>query len=161
VAAVDYFLKLDGIEGESTDKKHKGEIDIDSFSFGVANSGSWSSGGGGGVGKATFQDIHFTSRTDKSAPKLKQACASGKHIPKAVLVCRKAGGEQEEYMKWELGDVTVTSYQLGGHQGDVLPVQQFALGYGKIELEYKPQTEKGTLGGSVKAGWNLKENAKI
>ena len=34
MAAFDYFLKLDGIPGESTDAKHKGEIDVLSWSWG-------------------------------------------------------------------------------------------------------------------------------
>jgi type VI secretion system secreted protein Hcp len=161
VAAVDYFLKLDGIDGESTDKKHKGEIDLNSFSFGVSQTGSFAYGGGGGSGKASFQDFHFTKRMDKASPKLMLACASGQHIAKATLVCRKAGGEQEEYLKIEFGDILVSSYQVGGSGGDALPTDQFSLNYGKINQEYKEQTAKGSLGGSVKAGWNLKENAKI
>ena len=67
-AASDYFLKIDGIDGESTDDRHKGEIDIQSFSWGVSNSGSMSSGSGGGAGKASFQDIHFTRQLDKASP---------------------------------------------------------------------------------------------
>ena len=161
MAAVDYFLKLDGIEGESTDKKHKGEIDVQSFSFGVSQGGTFSRGGGGGAGKASFQDMHFTKEYDKASPKLMLACASGQHIAKATLVCRKAGGDQEEYLKIEFGDILVSSYQIGGTSGSALPTDQFSLNYGKIEKEYKEQTAKGTLGGSVKAGWNLKENAKV
>jgi type VI secretion system secreted protein Hcp len=89
------------------------------------------------------------------------ACASGEHIAKATLVCRKAGGQQEEYLKIEFGDVLVSSYQVGGAGGSAMPIDQFSLNYGKIEKEYKEQTAKGSLGGSVKAGWNLKENAKV
>ena len=162
MASVDYFLKLDGIDGESQDKKHKGEIDIQSYSMGVTQDGTFSSGGGGGAGKASFQDIHFTKVYDKSSPKLMEACASGKHIGKATFIARKAGGEQEEYLKIEFGDVLISSYQSGGSSGsDVLPTDQFSMNYGKISKEYKEQTAKGSLGGSVKAGWNLKENAKL
>ena len=113
--AYDAFLKLDGIEGESNDKAHKGEIEISSYSWGVANSGSFSHGGGGGEGKATFQDLHFGMPMSKASPKLMSSCATGKHIPSAVLTCRKAGGTQTEFLKIKLADVLVSSYQNGGN----------------------------------------------
>ena len=161
MAAVDYFLKIDGIEGESTDSKHKGEIDIQSFSFGVANSGSHAGGGGGGSGKASFQDLHFTTNVSKASPKLMLACATGEHIKKAVLTVRKAGKDQQEYMKVTLEDLLVSSYQDGGHEGSVFPSDQFALNFSKIEFDYKEQKSDGTLGGSVKTGYDVKANKKV
>lgn len=161
MAAVDYFLKIDGIEGESTDSKHKGEIDIQSFSFGVANSGSHAGGGGGGSGKASFQDLHFTTHVSKASPKLMLACATGEHIKKAVLTVRKAGKDQQEYMKVTLEDLLVSSYQDGGHEGSVFPSDQFALNFSKIEFDYKEQKADGTLGGSVKTGYDVKANKKV
>ena len=123
--AYDAFLKLDGIEGESNDKTHKGEIEISSYSWGVANSGSFSHGGGGGEGRATFQDLHFGMQMSKASPKLMSACATGKHIPSAVLTCRKAGGTQTEFLKIKLADVLVSSYQNGGNNSqDRLPLHR-------------------------------------
>ena len=119
--AYDAFLKLDGIRGESNDKAHKGEIEISSYSWGVANSGSFSHGGGGGEGKATFQDLHFGMTMSKASPKLMSACATGKHIPSAVLTCRKAGGTQTEFLKIKLADVLVSSYQNGGNKVVPMP----------------------------------------
>ncbi|MGH3042713.1 MAG: Hcp family type VI secretion system effector, partial [Gaiellaceae bacterium] len=78
--AVDYFLKVDGIPGESADSKHKGEIDVLAFSWGVSQSGSPVPGGGGGAGKADFEDLLVVARTSKASPLLWEACASGKHI---------------------------------------------------------------------------------
>src|SRR5687768_12512993 len=99
MAAVDFFLKIEGIDGESTDDKHKGELDIQSWSWGVSNMGTAGHGGGGGAGKASFQDIHFSTHVSKASPKLMLTCATGEHIKKATLVCRKAGKEQQEYYK--------------------------------------------------------------
>ena len=90
MAQVDYFLKLDGIPGESVDSKHKDEIDIMSFSFGETQTGT-ALGGGGGAGKVQMQDFHFTMRTSKASPKLFLACASGEHIKDGILVGRRAG----------------------------------------------------------------------
>jgi type VI secretion system secreted protein Hcp len=159
MAAVDYFLKLDGIDGESADSKHKGEIDIQSFSWGATQSGTFAGGGGGGAGKVAMQDFHFVMQVNKASPKLMLACANGEHIPKAVMICRKAGKEQQEYMKWTFTDVLVSSYQTGGSgQSDIVPMDQISLNYSKVEFEYKEQKADGTLGGTVKAGWDLKQN---
>lgn len=159
MAAVDYFLKIDGIEGESADSKHKGEIDIQSFSWGATQSGTFVGGGGGGAGKVAMQDFHFVMQVNKASPKLMLACANGEHIPKAVMICRKAGKEQQEYMKWTFTDVLVSSYQTGGSgQSDIVPMDQISLNYSKVEFEYKEQKADGTLGGTVKAGWDLKQN---
>lgn len=159
--AVDYFLKIDGIEGESGDKKHKNEIHLESFSWGEAQSGSNSAGGGGGAGKVVMQDFHFTMHVNKASPKLFLACATGDHIKKAVLVCRKAGKEQQEYMTWTFSDLLVASYQTGGSSGSEIPIDQVALNFTKIEVEYKPQKPDGSLDAPIKAGYNLKENSKV
>lgn len=162
MAAVDYFLKVDGVEGESQDHKHKGEIDLESWSWGETNSGSHAAGGGGGAGKVTMQDFHFVMHVNKASPKLFLACATGQHIPKAVLTCRKAGKEQQEYLKVTFSDLLVSSYQTGGSGGsDVLPMDQISLNYAKMELEYKEQKADGTLGGAVKAGYDLKANKAV
>src|SRR5262252_6314875 len=114
MAAVDYFLKIEGIDGESFDSKHKGEIDIHSWSWGATQQGAHAAQGGGGAGKVSMQDFHFTMNVNKATPKLMLACASGEHIPKAVLTCRKAGKEQQEYLKVTLTDLLISSFQTGG-----------------------------------------------
>ena len=158
MAAADYLLKIDGVEGESQDSKHKAEIEIQSFSFGATQTGSFAAGGGGGAGKVSMQDFHFTVPVNKASPKLMLACASGQHIKKAVLTVRKAGKEQQEYLKYTFSDILVSSYQTGGGGGDVMPVDQISLNFAKIEQEYKEQKADGTLAGSVKAGRDLKQN---
>ena len=162
MAAVDYFLKLDGIDGESADDKHKGEIDVASWSWGATQSGTMSGGGGGGAGKVSMQDFHFVMTVNKASPKLMLACASGQHIAKAVLTCRKAGTDQQEYLKITFSDLLISSYQTGGSgSSSVVPSDQISLNYAKIEMEYKEQKSDGTLGGSVKTGWDLKANKKV
>jgi type VI secretion system secreted protein Hcp len=158
--AFDAFLKLDGIPGESVDKKHKDEIEILSFSWGVSNSGSIGSGGGGGEGKANFSDFNFVSSLQKSSPKLWLTCATGQHIKQAVLTCRKAGGDNFEFYKVTLTDVLVSSYQSGGSaQGsDTRPTDSFSLAYAKIRTDYSFQNQKGTLGGTTSAEFDLRSN---
>jgi len=162
MAAVDYFLKIDGIEGESHDSKHKNEIDLESWSWGESQSGTHSGGGGGGAGKVHMQDFHFVMKINKASPKLMLACATGEHIKKATLTCRKAGKEQQEFLKIEFDDLLVSSYQTGGSgHGDIVPTDQISLNYSKIHFEYKEQKPDGSLGGAVKAGYDLKANKKL
>jgi len=162
MALVDYFLKIEGIDGESADHKHKGSIDIESWSWGETQSGTFGHSGGGGAGKVSMQDFHFVAKSSKASPKLMLACADGEHIKKAVLTCRKAGKDQQEYLKITLSDVLVSSYQTGGTaSSNILPVDQFSLNFAKMEKEYKEQKSDGTLGGTVKAGWDVKANKKV
>ncbi len=158
MALVDYFLKIEGIEGESQDSKHAKEIEIDSWSFGETNSGSFSRGGGGGAGKVNMQDFHFVKRVCKASPKLFQHCADGSHIPSATLTCRKAGKEQQEYYKVSFKDLLVSSYQTSGSgAADVVPLEEITLNFTAIKLEYREQKKDGTLGGAVNAEYNLKQ----
>ena len=159
---VDYFLKIEGVEGESTDDKHKGEIELESWSFGGVNSGSFSSGGGGGVGKVALQDFHCVKKTDKASATLLTACCTGEHLPTATLVCRKAGKDQVEFLTVILSPVLISSFQSSGAAGaDVIPMEQFSMNFGKIEYKYKPQDAKGALGGEVVGGWDVTTNKKV
>jgi type VI secretion system secreted protein Hcp len=158
MAQVDYFLKIKDIEGESMDAKHKNEIDVQSWSWGETNAGSHAYGGGGGAGKVSMQDFSFTMHVNKASPKLLLACAQGTHIKEAKLTCRKAGKEQQEYLIIKFTDLLVSSFQTGGSQGEVVPMDSIALNFAKIEYEYYPQKEDGTLGAKVPVWYNLKEN---
>lgn len=164
MAAVDYFLKLDGVEGESKDDRHKNEIDIESFSFGVSNSASaiGRGGGGGGAGKATFQDLHFTASISKASPVLMLACATGQHIKEAKLTCRKSGEGQLDFYVITLSDCLVSSFQQSGAEtGGALPLDDFTLDFARIVLEYKSPPADGTAGSVVRAGWDLAQAKKI
>src|SRR5262245_46813824 len=99
MAAADYILKIDGIEGESADGKHKGAIDIESFSFSELQTGSFSRNGGGGTGKVKMGNLTFVMKANKASPKLFLACAVGEHLKQAQLICLKAGKEQQEFMR--------------------------------------------------------------
>jgi type VI secretion system secreted protein Hcp len=159
-AAVDYFLKIDGIDGESTDDSHRGEIEILSYSWGMSNSGSFAAGGGGGAGKVSFSSIRLTSSVNKASPMLFESVATGKHFPTATISVVKTGQENQEFLKITLTDVIISSYQAGGMSGDI-PMDSFKLNFAKIEYEYKPQSPDGSLDASVRAGWDLKENKKV
>jgi type VI secretion system secreted protein Hcp len=160
--AIDYFLRIDGIPGESSDAKHKGEIDVLSWSWGETNPlPSGGSGGGGGAGKVQMQDFSFTARVSKASPSLMLACASGKHFKSAVLTARKSGKPQVEFLTFSLSDVLVTAYQAGGAEGDVVPMDAVSLNFAKLQMEYTQQKADGSLGTSIKAGWDVKQNKQF
>lgn len=152
--STDTHIKFDGVSGESMHKSHKGEIEILSWSWGVSNA-SVTAGGGSGKGKASGQDFTFTHRYDKSSPVLAKQCVSGKHFKDAVLVARKAGESQQEFLKVTMKEVFITSVSHGGGgDGDV--IETVTCSYGDIDYVYKPQDEKGGMTGDVKFGWNIK-----
>jgi type VI secretion system secreted protein Hcp len=158
MAAVDYFLKIEGIPGESQDDKHMDEIDLETWSWGEANSGSHAAGGGGGAGKVTMQDFSFGMRVNKASPKLFLACANGQHIASALLTCRKAGKDQQEYLKIKFNDLLVSNYQTGGSSGEVIPVDRISFNFSKIEVSYAPQKADGSLDSPVVHNYDLKKN---
>ena len=161
VATERWFLKLDGIPGESTDAAHKGEIDVESWSWGLSNSGSTSSGGGGGSGKASFKDFRFITRISTASPALFLACATGSHLREANLSgVRDVGkGKGIDFLKYKLRVVLVTSLDQGDSEADV-PSQQFSLSFAKVEVSYFPQSASGKMGNPVTAGYDVKANKK-
>jgi type VI secretion system secreted protein Hcp len=158
MAAVDYFIKLEGIKGESADAKHKDEIDIESWSWGETMASKSGPGGGAGAGKVQMQDFHFVMRLNRASPLLAKACATGKHIKLATLTVRKAGKAQQEYLIFKFHDLLISSYQTGDSEGSVVPIEQLSFNYSKVEMEYKPQKPDGTLGGPETFKYDLKAN---
>jgi type VI secretion system secreted protein Hcp len=157
MAAFDYFLKIDGIPGESTDAKHKGEIDVLTWSWGESQPAPASPGSGAGTGRVAMTDLHVSANLSKVSPQLLLACASGKHIKGAVLTGRRAGKGQADFLTFSLSDVLVSAYQTGGATAEA-PLDSISLNFSKIEVSYKAQTAKGTLGPVVRAGWDRKTN---
>lgn len=161
-AAADYFLKLDDIEGETTDEKHANEIEVYSFSFGATQTGATTGGGGGGAGKVSFSDLSITKPLDKSSPKLYLACAQGKHIPKAVLYGRKSGDDKgTDYYVITLSDVLISSVQTSGAGGDDRPTESLSLNFTKIEFSYARQKPDGSYEPPIQTGWDIAQNIEV
>ena len=158
-----WFLKIDGIAGESTDANHKDEIDVQSWSWGVSQSGSSSPGGGGGAGKASFDAFHFVSRISKASPAMFLACASGSHLKSATLSGVRGAGRVKggaAFLTIKMTDVIISSLQLGDAP-DAEPVDQMSVNFSKLEWTYIPQSSKGSSQPPVTAGWDVKQNKKI
>ncbi|MGF1578526.1 MAG: Hcp family type VI secretion system effector [Gemmataceae bacterium] len=133
----DYFLKLNGVAGESTDRSVENEIEVLSWSWGETNEGTQDQSDD--KDSSNFGDLTFVMRANKATPKLMQYCAEGKHITEdVVLTCLRAGETSQEYLMFEMKPVLISSYQSGGSSGENVPVDTLSLNFTKISFEYKP-----------------------
>ena len=158
--AVDMFIKIDDIEGESVDDSHAGEIDVLSWSWGMSQSGTTHSGPGGGAGKVNVQDLSFTHYVDKSSANLMKMCCNGKHFEEATLVVRKAGEMPLEYMIITMKGGLISSVSTGGSGGEDRITENVTLNFSEFKTEYVPQMADGSGDASVIAGWNIANNVE-
>jgi type VI secretion system secreted protein Hcp len=161
--AVDMFLKLGDIKGESRDQTHRDEIEISKWGWRMTQSGNMHSGTGGGAGKVNMGNLAISKALDKSTPNLMMACSTGKHYPEARLVVRKAGGGSAvEYLVITLKEVLVSSYETTAVTTSDVLTEEISLNFAKVEVSYQPQKSDGSKdGGAIKYGWNIRENIKI
>jgi type VI secretion system secreted protein Hcp len=155
------FLKLDGVPGESTDRKHRDEIEVLSWAWGLAQSASTHSGGGGGVGKVTVNDLTFTKLLDIASPLLIRLCCNGRHVPKAVLTVRSSGDNPLEYLTITLDEVIVSSVTVAAADGHGVPAENVTLNFARFHYAYARQRADGTLEPPVKAEWDIRRNQPI
>lgn len=164
MAQVDYFLKIDGIKGESLDADHKGEIEVESFSWGLSNARGASGGGGRATGKNQFTGFDFGALSTSASPQIVLQAVTGKHIKQAVLTGRRAGGEGEgrEFLKIKFTDVLISSYQQsampgsGENLGNNEPMDQVTLNFAKFEFSMASPT--GDLTEPTVTGWDVEKD---
>jgi len=158
--AVDMFLMVDGVTGESLDDAHGEEIDVLAWSWGMSNSGTAHLGGGAGAGKANVHDLTVTKYIDKSSTDLMLFCCNGKHIPECKLTVRKAGEEALEYLVITMNECMITSISTGGSGAEDRLTENVAINFAEVNVEYKPQTKEGSGGPACTMGWNIAANVK-
>ena len=155
--AVDIFAKLGDIKGESTDSKHKDEIEVLSYSWGVTQTGNIGTGGGGGAGRATFQDLAIVHKFDKASPKLLEACATGQHLKEATITFRKAGKRQQDFLIIKMNDVIITGMVQGAPSNEA-GSETVNLKFAKVDWEFKPQKADGSLDVGIHFTFDIKTN---
>lgn len=158
--AVDMFLKIDDVKGESADDKHKDMIDVLAWSWGMSQSGTTHMGGGGGAGKVSVQDISLTKYVDKSSPILMMSACNGKHYKEALLTVRKAGEKPLEYIKITMKEVLVSNISTGGSGGQDRLTENVTLNFAEYKIEYTPQKPDGSGDAVVESAWNIAKNVK-
>ncbi|MCU7906097.1 MAG: type VI secretion system tube protein Hcp [Candidatus Thiodiazotropha sp. (ex Epidulcina cf. delphinae)] len=158
--AVDMFMKIEGIDGESTDDAHSKWIEIISFNHGVTQPTSGASGTGGRTGgRADFANFNAMKTIDNATPDLNIKCAKGEHIPKVEVELCLATGDKHTFMKYTMEDCIVTSVIPGGTSGDESkPLEDISFAYGKVKWEYTPIDHTGKPGSTTDRTWNLETN---
>ncbi len=165
--AFDAFIKIDGIEGESTDDKHSGWIEITSFDTGVTQRSSTtaSSVGGASAERADFNDFAFTKELDKATPKLAMACAAGTHIDSIIVEVCRAGDEKVKFMEYKMTNCIISGVNTAGSDGakkGAFPEENVSINFGKIQWAYTVQKRQGGgAAGNVAGGWDLQKNCKV
>jgi type VI secretion system secreted protein Hcp len=169
--AYDAFVTFEGksdkdveIKGESTDadSDFKGKaFEVYSFSFGASNPvrfGSQSEGAG--AGKVSISSFNLMKKVDASSPPMFLSCANGGHFSSATVTLRKSGGAQVKYLIFKLSPVFVESVQWSGSSGgDDTPTESVSLAFGKVDITYTRQDNKGAaMTPQLKAKWNVQTN---
>lgn len=176
MAQFDYFIKIDQIPGESTDDKHKDEIEVLKYWFGMqhGDTGSTSTGGARTGGRILHKPFVFTKVIDKASPKLLEKACDGTHIPKAVFTAHRATGQKQKYLQIDLTDLIVSKWETkmedasergaesGSGGGVMLQIEEVELNYATIKFTYTLTDHMtGKAAGDVVAGWDLGKNKKL
>jgi len=154
--AIDSFLKLGTLKGESVVKGFEDQTQILSWSWGMTQTGTTHTATGGGAGKVDIHDLQVTKLVDAASPMLALACSKGTHYDTAVLTMRKAGGTALEYVTITLTDIIVSSYSVASaHNADQL-TDVITLNFAKYKYSYQPQDNKGAKkGGAIDATFDI------
>ncbi len=165
--AVAAYLFVQGVKGESQDKKYKDHIEVQSFGFGANNPSRSNLGTGQAGGKPTCNDFVITKNTDVSSPPLFQLCAlcaQGKHITNAYVVFSRSGaksGEIEEFLRIDFDELVVSSYQTGGGMSDGgTPSETISFNFAKVHVIYNLMRD-GNPKGQIAAGYDVRETSEF
>lgn len=158
--AVEIFLKLDGITGESTKTGAEGQIEIFSFSNGASNPSSVAFGTGSGAGKVDLSSLSLQKQLDKASPALFQSCCQGTHIKTGTMIVREATGDKttQIYYQYDMKEVFVDSISWGGAAGGGKPSESVSLSSKALTITYWPQDSTGKLGDKIPFGWDVSTN---
>ena len=158
--AVDYFLKINGINGESLQVNHKQEMEMLSWSFGETMKATPAAGTQGGVEKVKLGEFNFTKRLDISSPQLHSQNSAGALIQWARFTARRAGetgGQPVDYLFVDFGQVVITHYEITGRGDDGWPTENIAFSYKIIVMNYR-QMVNGVAQGTIPGGYNSMTN---
>ena len=153
-AALDIFVKLGEIKGESVDSKHKGEIDVLAWSWGLAGPSRNSPGVPqrpvGPAKDACAQSITLTKFIDVASPSIMGNAALGKNIASAQLAVRRSE-QSEDFLVITLKDVLISAVSTGASGGEDIPTESVTLNFSSARVSFRPQNDKGGVGEAVEA----------
>ncbi len=158
--AVEVFLTIDGIKGESQKSGAEGWIEIFSFSNGASNPSSVAFGTGSGAGKVDLSSISLQKQLDIASPFLFANCCSGAHAATGCMVVREAtgGSTTQVYFQYDMTEVFIDSISWGGAAGGGKPSESLSVSAKTLMVTYTPQNSDGSLGDKIPKGWNQTTN---
>ncbi|MDX2114720.1 MAG: type VI secretion system tube protein Hcp [Planctomycetota bacterium] len=156
------YLKLNGIDGDSTAKGYEKQIELSTYSFSVsqASNAPHTSAGSHADNRATFSDFNFGKLLDVASPTLFQYCATGKVIPDATLTLCRPNEKQTVYQVIKFKKLIVSSYAPGGSAGMGTPTESISLRFSEMTMQYTQIKDDGSEGAKPTGGWNLATNEK-
>jgi type VI secretion system secreted protein Hcp len=156
------FIKFDGIDGESKDDRHDKWIDVLSFDWSVHRPGGGATGQSRRRGTAVVNDINVVMEFEKSSPKLLEKNLTGDVNSKVEIESTSNyGGSRETYLRYELKNVLVTSYQISAAGGDdSVPTCVMSLNFEEIKVTYTEWSDDGAKGGNVETTWKVEKGTK-
>lgn len=159
--AIDVYLQIEGIKGESQDSAHQGWIEVNSAQWGVVQpvDANGSATGGRTTGRSEYRTLAISKLADLASPSLMQYCSSGKTIPKVKMELMRADGDGKRvrYYEVEMENVLITNMEQSVHEGSLLR-DQFGLQFSKVKYKYTQQKVGGGIGGNTAGGWDLSSN---
>ena len=156
--AIDVYLHIDGIKGESADSTHQGWIEVSQAQWGVMQpvSAPGSATGGRTTGRSEYRTLSLAKLADLASPVLMQYCSNGKTIPKVRMECMRADGDGKrvKYYELELENVLIDSMEQMVAEGSILR-DHISLHFTKVKWKYSQQRVGGGTGGQTAGGWDL------
>jgi type VI secretion system secreted protein Hcp len=161
--AVEIFLTIVGITGESQKSGAEGWIEIFSFSNGASNPSSVAFGTGSGAGKVDLSSLSLQKQLDASSPYLFEICCSGTHSATGTMIVREATGTTttQVYYQYDMTEVFVDSISWGGAAGGGKPSESLSVSAKSLSITYWSQGSDGTLTKVATKGWNQTTNTAI
>jgi type VI secretion system secreted protein Hcp len=141
-AAVDSWLRIPGIAGESLVVDHKGDIDLVSFTQAFDS-------------KAC--KIAVVKYLDTATPALSEAASKRTTLPNVTLTARKSGEGQKDFYTVTLLSSTVASVETASAGPDSPVTEAVAFSPRSVTISYRPQDAKGSLGSAVTSTINCEK----
>lgn len=142
------FVKYEGIDGESQDTNHRQWIDVQAIDWGTHEPGGGATGQSRRSG-AVVSEVEVVVRIDGGTAEVLRSVNTGKVFPAVTIdACegpssdpctaqRQSGRLQHCYLKWELNNVVVTSYQVNA-SGDERGTATLGMQFEDVRIGYTP-----------------------
>ncbi len=156
-----YFAKYDGIDGESQDANHDKWIDILSIDWGSNKPGGGATGQSRRRGSVIVEDMRLTMEYEKSTVKLLEKLNMGEVIPKLEIEqTANYGGSRATYLKYELKNVQITSWEVSGTATEGPPTVTIANNFEEYKVTYTEYDSEGNKKGNAETTWKVEKGEK-